>query len=190
MLSPISTTLQKAYRDTLLCNSSPAFLESDTPIVPVAIIATASSPSNSQNVIISDGTDQATVTTAGALTVEAGVGKPDSAKTKVVVSLQQTPVANTNYTLYTVTSGKTLYVKSVTMSSGTSCAQRLGASLSGNAFVSTRNNSNELVVDLGTDTNSVTYVLDGLLSFASGTVVQVECSNTGTINTTLVGWEE
>lgn len=189
MRVPIDPTVMKAYRDALAIPASPSFIDTDIPIQPVAVIASASTPNNAQNVILTDGTTQVLVSTGGALSVENTTGKPGSNKTSKCLTLQQTPVANTAYTIHTVTAGKTFYVKELSITSGIAQYVRFGAALTGNAYSSTRANADELVGDCAADGQN-RWSPEGYLAFTATTVLQVMASGTGPLNVTLIGWEQ
>lgn len=86
MISPLSATVMQNYRTALDISASPAFLDTDTPITPVAIIG-------------------------GSISLSAGLPKPDSTQTPIVASVDVT--TNTTTALYTVAAGKTAYISKI-----------------------------------------------------------------------------
>lgn len=70
VVSPLSADLQKAYRDTLLVAAAPSFIDSDEKILPVAIIANATSTAVAQFFKLTDGTDTVAVNANGSIATE------------------------------------------------------------------------------------------------------------------------
>lgn len=68
-LSPISPLLQQAYRDTLLVSSAPVSIDSDVPIMPVAVVATVNTSSSASFTRITDSVDNLAINTAGSINV-------------------------------------------------------------------------------------------------------------------------
>lgn len=189
MISPISATLQKAYRDTLLCNAAPAFLDTDEKIIPVAVIANASSPSNSQNVIITDGTDQAVVTTGGRLNVSVEpTSTLSSERTYKAQGFRQSTAANTQYTVYTPTGGKSLYITSLWISNGAaSTFFRWGDNVGASAIASATPTANQFQSSLAA---GATYFFQFAVPLKISTALTVSCDTANDLHVNFVGYEE
>lgn len=129
MIVPISTTLQKSYRDTLSIPSAPSMLDTDEKIIPVAVVAQTSDVSTATNVKITDGTDTLGINTDG--TISDFMTYLLINGTLILRDGNRTSTGTT--TLYTVTAGKTLYLTACGCNGSAS-----GAYISTDADASTR----------------------------------------------------
>lgn len=113
-----------------------------------------------------------------------------SGSTPVTVMLQQLSVANTKYTIYTVTTGKTYHIHGILASfgGGTNGYFRVGAALTGNAFVSTVNNENQVAGQVS-GTQSVYIDTKGMLVFGTAVDIQWVDSIGHNVSVTLFGYE-
>lgn len=106
---PISTTLQKSYRDTMQTPTAPAFLDPTLPIQPVAVIANTSTAASS--VQVTDGTDTLLVNTDGSLNVKRTASTKHYGTGKSAVSI----TAGTGTTIGTVTASVDFYCTAMTL---------------------------------------------------------------------------
>jgi len=84
--------------------------------------------------------------------------KPEEVvRTLVQKCMTQTVVANTLYTLHTVTGGKVLYVTQITTSSNSAGVLRIGDNISGNTFTSGTVYSNCVVTNTNINTAVITF---------------------------------
>lgn len=121
--------------------------------------------------------------------VDTNTGALGATKTKIVKSMNQLAVANTIYSFYTVTAGKTLYVESIVLACASVTATiRLGASLSGNAYSSTRVESNVITAAAPANGNTV-IPCNGIVSFAAGSAIEIQASDAANMVVLLIGWE-
>lgn len=178
---PISTTLQKSYRDTMQTPTAPAFLDPTLPIQPVAVIANTSTAASS--VSITDGTDTATVTTGGYLNVAPQFEQPSSAQTIVNYSTGkngQSITSNTGYTARSVTATKTFYMTYVMVvgSAGPWQSEFYDGAVSGTP---------KYICRQGVADNAHIAVFPTPIAFT--TDVQIDVRNTGTYEISFGGFE-
>jgi len=193
MRVPIDPTVMKAYRDALAIPASPSFIDTDLPIQPVAVIASASSAANAQNVIITDGTDTTLVTSGGRLQVSAEPsGALSTEKTYICKMLSQTATLNTQYTVHTVTALKKLYVNQIIINPrGNVFGLRFGDNVSGNANLgSGTTTSNSLSVHVGAAYSAPGVVINFKQPMEISTAFIFITDSTFLIDVGIVGFEE
>jgi len=122
---PMNALVMQAYRDTLLVNGAPSYIDSSNQIIPVAVVATATSASVAQFFKLTDGTDNANVV-GDALKVIESWTIPSGA---TIINVTTETVTTTYATIYTVTAGKTAYITDVSCGSfGSSSLLQIGES--------------------------------------------------------------
>lgn len=109
--------------------------------------------------------------------------------TAVTKIRQQTTAANTAYTIHTVTSGKTFYLKALSMNADNAAYCRFGADLTGNALVSTRNVSDEITWTCAADTPMM-MIFPVPVKYDAGDNLQFMQQGAGNMFVTINGWEE
>lgn len=116
---PINPDLQKSYRDTLEIPEAPSFIDTQLPILPVAIVANSANAANAQSVIQSDGSNNITdVETVKTTAFRKGNSNQEIINVSTGIG-GRAITAGTGYTAYTVTTGKTFYMTSLTFSKAT-----------------------------------------------------------------------
>lgn len=115
--------------------------------------------------------------------------KGSSSQTIVCKTLQKTATADTAYTIHTVTTGKTLYIKSITVGGTQGTNYRVGPDLSGAAFTDGNNESNTQCGCYVTNGQNI-HQPDGTMKLTSAQVLKIVVGTNNNINVTINGWEE
>lgn len=184
-LVPISATLQKSYRDTLLIPDAPAFIETQLAIQPVAVVSQA----GSNLVQINDATNSRTAQ------LDAGSALPTTrvpvGATRVIKCMHQTTVADTLYSIHTVTALKTLYITDIFVSSsGNGVFVRVGPDISGVTITSGTIYTDCFIGVSGTSTQYNWPVhFDTPMTAVAGAVIKFEANGASSISVTIIGYE-
>lgn len=164
------------------------YIDTDIPVTPVAIIATANSTSSASYSYLTDGTNTASLTTYGSQKFIPG--KPeDSARTQVAKCMAQTVVADTLYTLHTVTALKKLYVTSITAGIATAGKLRFGDNISGATWTSgTTYTDSQLFQTIAAGGGTGIYTFNPPLVIS--TALKYESDQGVNVSISVFGWEE
>lgn len=119
--------------------------------------------------------------------VQAGNARLATTQTAVFARYKQNPsVANTHYTIFTPTNGKTAYIKTLKITALGSSTIRCGDNISGNATPADGAGTDILINGVADVTDTTVFPVPMVVS----TALKIVCSNTTGFYVTAVGWEE
>jgi len=185
VLRPFSEALQRQFRTTLDTPGAPEVIDDSVPVMAVAVIATVTTASESSFVKVTDGTDTALVSGGGQLLVQNCFPAPSAEQTVIMKSsgLGAQSLASTGTTVYTVTSGKVLYITSLTL-------RNVGAATD----VVIRDGGAAGTIIWGSYTENATAIGAQVWAFPTplkvSTDVTFDVSTTNNHNWSFSGWEE